>query len=60
MDAKKCDRCNKFYATKTYAGVRLTIAKPKSFEFMYYDLCDECAEKLIKFLESSENEEKRK
>lgn len=54
MKAKKCDRCNKFYETNNDAGVQLTIDRLKSYDFMYYDLCDECAEKLIKFLELEE------
>ena len=64
-DAKKCDRCKKFYletddiqTRPTYAGVEMVLKRVihgnKHIES--YDLCAACALKLSLFLKGSDAE----
>lgn len=50
-DAKKCDRCGKYYITnkQEFKGCSLRHQKYNT-QSIYFDLCDECVEKLWSFL----------
>ena len=51
-DAKKCDRCDKFYVAnrQEFAGCMLKYCNLMSSSNIYFDLCDECIGKLWTFL----------
>lgn len=65
-DAKKCDRCNKFYletddiqTRPTYAGLRIYFVELKGMGGTHirgFDLCTGCATKLDQFLNGSDAE----
>lgn len=46
MRAYKCDRCNKYY-DEYYIELRIS---DDNNNFVHYELCEECFEKLKKFL----------
>lgn len=50
-DAKKCDRCGKFYITneQEFKGCSLKGRRSNS-PSIFFDLCDECAGRLWNFL----------
>ncbi len=56
MNAKKCDRCGKFYTC--YDGRVDLKEKKEENKFVYYnghdsyDLCQECMEKLMSFFQN--------
>lgn len=67
MDAKKCDRCGKYYTGPRWDYeklVRKNIFRVEAFTVTtktggksyvgYSDLCPECSEKLRKFMYNSE------
>ncbi len=50
-DAKKCDRCGKFYVENEQEFVGCTLRhQVHCMESKYFDLCDECVGKLWTFL----------
>ena len=58
-DAKKCDRCGKFYdentITKIINGFKykiggITVMSTGGSDIFYADLCDDCVKDLNKFL----------
>ena len=49
MDAKKCDRCEKFYNTQP--PKKYILAKRIGFNKIEIDLCPECYSMLESFLE---------
>lgn len=60
-NAKKCDRCGKFYTGEEknfmldgiyISGVSFDSAC-SDYSFRHHDLCDECLQKLIEFLEEA-------
>lgn len=61
--ANKCDRCGKFYQnhTKSTGGKFIDASFVKgikimtNFAFNDYDLCDECIDKLYKFMNLNDN-----
>lgn len=60
-DAKKCDRCGKYYTDSekqyTFDGFRVGCIKLMSvdgFCIGYYDLCDNCVKKLMRYLNHEE------
>lgn len=50
-DAKKCDRCGKYYITneQEFKGCSLKGRRSNS-PSIFFDLCDECAGRLWNFL----------
>ena len=62
MNAKKCDRCKKFYERNTVKykgqfidGICLTNRR-QSVSFSHKDLCDACLESLDEWLMDGESE----
>lgn len=53
-DAKKCDRCGKYYITneQEFKGCSLKGRRSNS-PSIFFDLCDECAGRLWNFLNYS-------
>lgn len=56
MKAFKCDRCGKFYGAVD--ELKNTSIRVKYYDEEWKDLCPDCTEKIIKFLEMEEHEEK--
>lgn len=54
MKAFKCDRCGKLY--EAVDGLKNTSIYVKHYSEEWKDLCPDCAEKIIKFLETEERE----
>ena len=59
-EAKKCDRCGKYYDTnkgKSIRGIYVNSIKiiAGSSLHMSLDLCDDCIDKLYKFLKLENN-----
>lgn len=65
MDAKKCDRCGKFYeeCKPTYEVRKLLYAAPEDGNFVYagetIDLCLDCTDALVRFLFDAEHKENK-
>lgn len=64
-DAKRCDRCGTYYVEKEkkYKVGRDILASIKFVSsqntwIKYFDLCDECAKKLVQFMKQEKEEEK--
>lgn len=67
MNATKCDRCGKFYTKNNNKykenhnndSVSYVILRTNTNSYGIYDLCDECVNKLMAFLESEkQNDDK--
>ena len=53
-DAKKCDRCGKFYVMNRQEFTGCNISHQKyGTQSIYFDLCDECVRKLLNFFDHS-------
>ena len=51
-NAKKCDRCGKYYPHPGLNGQYVTVVNDKwKMAGECFDLCDECMRKLVKWLE---------
>lgn len=67
MNAKKCDRCGKYYEGKETAAVTLTNGENNFTRALLrcdlnpkeksYDLCNDCADSFGKWMDNSEVEE---
>lgn len=64
--AMKCDRCGKFYTIENQINILhkrriggLSIETSKGNVIQYYDLCDSCISKLLKFMNIKPDDEKQ-
>ena len=65
MDAKKCDRCGKFYEiyNQTYGAHKLSYTDTEKGKFVSsvetMDLCLDCTDALARFLYNAEHKENK-
>lgn len=51
MDAKKCDRCGKYY-TREKSNQQYLLCKRGLYNPIPFDLCDDCYDLLVKFFKN--------
>ena len=54
MKMYKCDRCGQIFGLKSWSEVKIPHLPHKTYGTSY-DLCPECMDELVEFLESKES-----
>ena len=52
VNAKQCDRCGKLYAQRIVQQIQMPLWNPNEryTPLHYWDICDECAEEFMDFM----------